>query len=144
MPHHSHPHGFARADRVGEQIRRDLAMLIRDRVKDPRVGMISLLDVEVSKDFAHAKIWFDVMKPEHGIEAQEALNHAAGFLRRELGHLLKLRMTPALHFFYDDTQSRGNALSVLIAKAVASDRHEDDDNGADAGDADDAEGVVGS
>jgi ribosome-binding factor A len=124
MPHHSHPHGFARADRVAEQIRRDLAGLIRDRLKDPRVGMITLLDVEVSKDFAHAKIWFDVLQAEHGLEAQEALNHAAGFLRRELGHLLKLRMTPALHFFYDDTQSRGNALSVLIDKAVASDQHD--------------------
>ena len=128
MPsHHSRPQGFARADRVGEQIRRDLAILIRDRVKDPRVGMITLLDVEVSKDFAHAKIWFDALQADQGLEAQEALNHAAGFLRRELGHLLKLRMTPALHFFYDDTQTKGNALSALIAKAVASDRHEDDD-----------------
>ncbi len=127
MPQHSRPQGFARADRVGEQIRRDLAILIRDRVKDPRVGMITLLDVEVSKDFAHAKIWFDALQADQGLEAQDALNHAAGFLRRELGHLLKLRMTPALHFFYDDTQSRGNALSALIAKAVASDRHADEE-----------------
>jgi ribosome-binding factor A len=137
MPHHS-PHGFARTERVAEQLRRDLAMLIRDRVKDPRVGMISLLDVEVSKDFAHAKIYFDVMQQDQGLEAQEALNHAAGFLRRELGHLLKLRMTPALHFFYDDTQARGNALSVLITKAVASDRQnnqdsDDNDDGTEAG-----------
>lgn len=140
MPHHSHPHGFARADRVAEQIRRDLAGLIRDRIKDPRVGMVTLLDVEVSKDFAHAKIWFDVLQAEHGQEIQEALNHAAGFLRRELGHLLKLRMTPALHFFYDDTQSRGNALSMLIAKAVASDRHDDEDTDA----VPDAEGTAES
>lgn len=125
MAHHHAPHGFARTERVAEQLRRDLAILIRDRVKDPRVGMVTLLDVEVSKDFAHAKIWFDVLQPEHGQEIQEALNHAAGFLRRELGHLLKLRMTPALHFFYDDTQSRGSALSSLIDKAVASDRHAD-------------------
>lgn len=125
-------HGFARTDRVAEQIRRDLAGLVRDRVKDPRVGMVTLLDVEVSKDLAHAKVWFDVLQAEHGPEAQEALNHAAGFLRHELGHMLKLRVTPTLHFFYDDTQSRGNALSALIDKAVASDRHEDvgDDNGA--------------
>lgn len=126
MPARHSTHGFARTDRVAEQIRRDLAVLVRDRVKDPRVGMVTLLDVEVSRDMAHAKIWFDVLAEEHGLEAQEALNHAAGFLRHELGHLLKLRLTPALHFFYDDTQSRGNALSVLIDKAVASDRHGDD------------------
>lgn len=121
-------HGFARTDRVAEQIRRDLAGLVRDRVKDPRVGMVTLLDVEVSKDLAHAKVWFDVLQAEHGPEAQEALNHAAGFLRHELGHMLKLRVTPTLHFFYDDTQSRGNALSALIDKAVASDRHDDAGN----------------
>lgn len=121
---HANP-GFARTDRVAEQIRRELAVLIRDRVKDPRVGMVTLLDVEVSRDMAHAKVWFDALQAEHGLEAQESLNHAAGFLRRELGHVLKLRVTPALHFFYDDTQSRGNALSALIDKAVASDRHDD-------------------
>ncbi len=126
MPqHHSH-HGFARTDRVSEQIRRELAVLIRDRVKDPRVGMVTLLDVEVSKDLSHAKVWFDVLKTEHGLEAQEALNHAAGFLRHELNHLIKLRVTPNLHFYYDDTQSRGNALAALIDKAVASDRHADE------------------
>lgn len=118
----THAQGFARTDRVGEQIHRDLAALIRERVKDPRVGMISLLDVEVSRDFAHAKVWFDVLQEEHAQAAQEALNHAAGFLRRELGHLLKLRTVPALHFLYDDTQSRGNALSALIDRAVASDQ----------------------
>lgn len=128
MAHRHAPHGFARTERVAEQIRRDLAVLVRDRVKDPRVGMVTLLEVEVSKDLAHAKIWFDVLQQEHGLEAQDALNHAAGFLRHELGHLLKLRVTPSLHFFYDDTQSRGNALSALIDKAVASDRHVDDDD----------------
>lgn len=126
MPNHA-PHGFARTERVAGQIRRDLALLIRDRVKDPRVGMVTLLDVEVSKDFSHAKVWFDVLQADTGLAAQEALNHAAGFLRRELGHFLKLRMTPALHFFYDDTQSRGNALSALIDKAVASDKHDGGD-----------------
>lgn len=134
---HSNP-GFARTDRVAEQIRRELAILIRDRVKDPRVGMVTLLDVEVSRDMAHAKVWFDALQAEHGAEAQESLNHAAGFLRRELGHVLKLRVTPTLHFFYDDTQSRGNALSALIDKAVASDRHDaapeqDDSAGGDSG-----------
>lgn len=126
MAHRHSSHGFARTDRVSEQIRRELAVLIRDRIKDPRVGMVTLLDVEVSKDLSHAKIWFDVLKTDHALDTQEALNHAAGFLRHELGQLMKLRVTPTLHFFYDDTQSRGNALSALIDKAVASDRHDEE------------------
>ncbi len=121
MPQHS-PHGFARSERVAEQLRRDLAMLIREKVKDPRVGMVTILDVTVSKDLSHAKVWFDVLEAEKGKVAEESLNHAAGFLRRELGRELKLRVTPGLRFFYDDTQLRGNTLSALIDKAVAEDQ----------------------
>lgn len=128
MPQHS-PHGFSRSERVAEQIHRDLAVLIRERIKDPRVGMVTLLDVSVSKDLAHAKIWFDVLNAEQASEAEDTLNHAAGFLRRELGRGLKLRVTPELKFFYDDTQVRGNSLSALIDKAVAEDQavHADDE-----------------
>lgn len=121
MPQHA-PHGFARSERVAEQLRRDLAMLIRDKVKDPRVGMVTILDVTVSKDLSHAKVWFDVLEAEQGKVAEKSLNHAAGFLRRELGRELKLRVTPGLRFFYDDTQLRGNNLSALIDKAVAEDQ----------------------
>lgn len=129
MPAHHAPHGYSRAERVAEQLRRDLAVLIRNRIKDPRVGMVTLLDVEVSKDLSHAKIWFDVLQQEQAKDAEDALNHAAGFLRHELGRELKLRVTPTLRFFYDDTQTRGNELSALIDKAVASDRHDDENSG---------------
>jgi len=122
MAGHSSAHGFSRQDRVGEQIKRDLSALIRERVKDPRLGMVTVLDVEMSKDLAHAKVWFDTLQEEHGHEAQGILNQAAGFLRHELGRGLKLRVTPELRFYYDDTQSRGNALSALIDKAVAEDQ----------------------
>mgnify|MGYP003589162533 FL=1 len=124
MAHHS-PRGYARTDRVGEQIQRELAVLVRERVKDPRVTFITILDVDVSKDLSHAKVWFDVLNPEQGLPAQEALNHAAGFLRHELGKVMKLRVTPQLQFFYDDTQAKGDALDALINKAVASDRAAD-------------------
>jgi len=114
--------GFSRSERVAAQIKRDLALLIRERVKDPRVGMVSLLEVSVSKDLEHAKVWFDVLDTEHALDIEAALNHAAGFLRRELGREIKLRVAPSLRFFYDDTQARGNALSRLIDQAVASDQ----------------------
>ena len=134
MPQHS-SHGFARSERVAEQLRRDLAMLIREKVKDPRVGMVTILDVTVSKDLSHAKVWFDVLDAEQGKVAEETLNRAAGFLRRELGREFKLRITPGLRFFYDDTQLRGNNLSALIDKAVAEDqigRQQDPDSDASA------------
>lgn len=136
MPQHS-PHGFARSERVAEQLRRDLAMLIREKVKDPRVGMVTILDVTVSKDLSHAKVWFDVLEAEQGKVAEESLNHAAGFLRRELGRELKLRVTPGLRFYYDDTQLRGNTLSALIDKVVAEDQV-GQEHGADGDSADDS------
>lgn len=128
MPQHS-THGFARSERVAELLRRDLSVLIRERIKDPRIGMVTILDVTVSKDLSHAKVWFDVLDAEQGKVAEESLNHASGFLRRELGRELKLRVTPGLRFYYDDTQLRGNTLSALIDKAVAEDQaHEEQDS----------------
>jgi ribosome-binding factor A len=121
---------------VAEQLQRDLAQLVRE-LKDPRLGMVTLLEVVVSKDLAHAKVWFDVLEVEQAKQAEEVLNHAAGFLRHELGRGLKLRVTPELKFFYDDTQRRGNELSAIIDQAVASDRlnHTDDELGSAQSDA---------
>ncbi|WP_020559354.1 30S ribosome-binding factor RbfA [Thiofilum flexile] len=119
---------FSRSERVAAQLKRELALLIRNEVKDPRVsmGMVSILDVSLSKDLEHAKVWFDVLEAEQGKGIEEALNHAAGFLRREVGRAMQLRAVPTLRFFYDDTQAKGNELSRLIEQAVASDRHADE------------------
>lgn len=129
MPSHSPRQGYSRSDRVSEQLQRDLAQLVRE-LKDPRLGMVTLLEVVVSKDLAHAKVWFDVLDVEQAKQAEEVLNHAAGFLRHELGRGLKLRITPELKFFYDDTQRRGNELSAIIDQAIAADRlnHTDEDS----------------
>ena len=115
------PFDYSRTDRVSAQVKRNLAQIIRDKLKDPRVNMISILDVEVSKDMNYAKVYFDTLDVESVKECLEGLQRASGFLRRELGHSLKLRATPSLKFFYDDTESKANALSALIDKAVASD-----------------------
>jgi len=115
------PKEFSRSRRVGEQMQRELAELIRDEVKDPRVGMVTVSGVEVSKDLAHAKVWFTVL----GSEPQESaagLNRAAGFLRSQLSRRMMLRSVPLLHFQYDDSVVRGNELSSLIDEAVAADR----------------------
>ncbi len=117
------PFDYSRTDRIAEQIKRELAQLIRDRVKDPRVGMVSLLDVQVTKDLKLAKVYFDTFQAEHAKESEAGLNRAAGFLRRELARSLSLRTTPELKFFYDDTEVKANALSNLIDEAVKRDKN---------------------
>ena len=112
-----------RAQRVADQIQRELAELLRDEVKDPRVGRITITAVEVSADLSHAKVFFTHLAGrEHADEAVHALQHTAGFLRTELSHRLGLYSVPQLHFAYDDSIESGLRLSQLIDAAVAADR----------------------
>jgi ribosome-binding factor A len=111
---------FARKDRVCEQIRRELAELMRTELKDPRVGMVSITDVEVTADYAHAKVFFSTLAgSEHLPEVMTGLQKASGFLRRELGKRISIHMTPQLHFVFDQSLERGAELSRLIQEAVA-------------------------
>jgi ribosome-binding factor A len=116
--------GFSRKDRVSEQIRRELAELLRSELKDPRVGMISLTDVEVTADYAHAKVFFSTLAGSEGVPAVMAgLQQASGFLRRELGKRISIHTTPQLHFVFDDSLERGADLDRLIAEASAISDH---------------------
>ena len=115
-----------RAQRVGEQIQRELAELLRDDVKDPRVGRVTITAVEVSADLSHAKIFVTHLAGRaHADEAVEALQRTAGFLRRELSRRMQLYTVPQLHFAYDDSIESGMRLSQLIDEAVAADRKPD-------------------
>ena len=112
-----------RAERVADQVQRELAVLLRDEVKDPRVSRITITSVEVSADLSHAKVFFTHLAGrEHADEAVHALQRTAGFLRTELSHRLKLYSVPQLHFAYDDSIESGMRLSQLIDEAVAADR----------------------
>jgi len=111
--------GFQRSDRVAEQVRRDLADLIRSELKDPRVGMISLTAVELTPDYAHAKVFFATLNAEHLDEVQVGLKRASGFLRRELGKRLHIHTLPELHFVYDNSIEHGVNMSLLIDQANA-------------------------
>jgi ribosome-binding factor A len=114
---------FLRTGRVAEQIQRELADLIQMEVKDPRVGLVTLTGVEVTQDYAHAKVYFTTMKSaDQASKAQAGLEHAAGFLRTQLAHRMKLRIMPQLHFIYDISVENGVRLSQLIDEAVASDK----------------------
>lgn len=123
------PKDASRPRRVAEQIQRELAELIQLEVKDPRVGMVTLTGVEVSADYAHAKVFFSLLGDQKRVdEALKGLNSAAGFLRSQVAHRMKLRVMPMLHFMHDISIEQGARLDKLIADAVAEDaRHPSDD-----------------
>jgi len=114
---------FSRSERLASQIQRELAALIQTEIKDPGLGLPSILEVQVSKDLAYARVYFSVLNPEDADSCLRALNRAGGFLQREIGKRLQARVTPKLSFIYDDTDIRGRELEDLIDSAVASDRN---------------------
>jgi ribosome-binding factor A len=123
------PKEFSRTRRIGEQIKRELAELIRDEIKDPRVVMVTVSAVDVSRDLGHAKVYFTTLDQEHKREdVVKVLNKASGFLRHELSRRLTTRTTPQLHFFYDESIEKGEHLSSLIESAVASDKSKSNDS----------------
>jgi ribosome-binding factor A len=106
-----------RSFRVADQIQRDLAELIRE-LKDPRIGMATISAVEVTPDYAHAKVFFSVLIGDPA-QTQEALNEAAGYLRNGLFKRLQIHTVPTLHFQFDRTTERAAEMSALISKANA-------------------------
>ncbi len=112
-----------RSIRVGDQIQKELADILRNEVKDPRVGPVTVTSVDVSPDLSHAKVFFTHLAGrEQGDEAVHALSRTGGFLRRELSHRLGLYSVPELHFAYDDSIEHGLKMSQLIDDAVAADK----------------------
>lgn len=122
------PRDFPRTRRVGEQLQRELATLIRDEINDPRLGMVSVSAVEVSRDLSHAKVYFSTLgAPEDATASLHVLEGAAGFLRHQLGSRLAMRHVPQLHFKQDHSLEEGARLSALIDTAVRGDQHDDDE-----------------
>jgi len=113
-----------RAFKVADQIQRDLTELIARELKDPRVGMVTIQSVEVTPDYAHAKVYFSLLvgDPE---QTTLGLNQAAGFLRNGLFKRLHIHTVPTLHFQFDRTTERAADMNALIAKAVSSRAKED-------------------
>ena len=114
---------FSRIQRIADQIQKELALLIQREVKDPRVGMVTITAVRVSRELDHAVVYFTALglnASEQRIEeSTQGLNKAAGFLRSELSKRLKIRTTPKLKFVYDSSIEDGNRLSALIDSALA-------------------------
>ena len=123
------PREFKRSERVAGQLRRELAQLIQQEVKDPDIGFISLSDVEVTRDLSHAKVYITVFDSEKAEDTISALKRAAGYLRKRLGQEMRMRSVPELHFHHDASVETGQRMDGLIDAALASDRnsHENDD-----------------
>ncbi|MFJ3046891.1 30S ribosome-binding factor RbfA [Herbaspirillum chlorophenolicum] len=115
--------------RVADQIQRDLAELIAFELKDPRVGMITITEVQVTPDYAHAKIFFTTLvdNPEAVKNTLAGLHKAAGFLRTQLGRRLTIHTLPELHFVHDNSTARGIEMSRLIDEANATRAKDADD-----------------
>lgn len=125
------PREFSRSERVSDAVQQELAVLIRGEVRDPRVGMVNITDIEVSRDLAYCKVYVNFVGERSQLqinEAIDALNGAAGYLRKRLAANIKLRVTPKLSFFYDETGKRGQKLSALIDYAVSTNRSQASDH----------------
>ena len=121
------PKEFPRTRRVGEQIQRELADLIRNEIKDPRVGMVSVTAVIGSRDLSHAKVYVSVLGNAEQTDASvRVLGNAAGFLRHKLGKILHIRVIPELRFYLDRSLEEGARMGALINKAIASDKGNSD------------------
>lgn len=107
-----------RAQRIADQIARDLAKLIPLEVRDPRVGLVTITGCDITPDYAHAKVYFTVLgsDPE---ETTEGLNAAAGMLRNHLFRELHIHTVPTLHFTLDESVMKGFEMDALIKKAIA-------------------------
>jgi ribosome-binding factor A len=115
---------YKRTDRVADYLRKELAALIQFQMRDPRVDMVSITEVEVSRDLAYAKVFYTVLgkdSAEDAAESTAALNKAAGFMRSQLSKDSNMRMVPQLRFSFDASVGRGRYMEDLIEKAVSSD-----------------------
>jgi ribosome-binding factor A len=114
------PREFPRTRRVAEQIQRELATLLHEDIKDPRLGMVSVSGVVVSRDLAHARVYVTVLGDEKAVaDSLGVLQRAAGFLRHRLGEQMRIRTVPQLQFFYDRSLEEGARMDALIDAAVS-------------------------
>ncbi|MBV1879932.1 MAG: 30S ribosome-binding factor RbfA [Pseudomonadales bacterium] len=115
------PREFSRGRRVADLIQRELAILIQMEIKDPRVGMVTVNEVKVSRDLAYAEVYITLLPEDNYQQAIDVLNHASGFLRTRLSKILVTRTTPKLRFHYDDTIENGARISKAINLAIKKD-----------------------
>ncbi|MCW5589229.1 MAG: 30S ribosome-binding factor RbfA [Legionellales bacterium] len=116
------PKDFERTRRVADVIQRELALIIQREMRDPRLGLVTISVIKLSKDLKHAKVFFTTLNDSVPYKEQATiLNAAKKQLRYELSRLLELRVVPELLFIYDESIARGNYMSQIINKAIHQD-----------------------
>jgi ribosome-binding factor A len=122
------PREFSRSQRMAEQIRRELAEIVRDELNDPRMSLCSFTAVKLSRDLSNAVVFCSVLDKALCEETIETLNHAAGFIRSQIASRIRARTVPVLKFVNDDSAERGEAMDELIRKAIRLDKQHHNDN----------------
>lgn len=116
------PREFSRNERLGNQVLRTLNELLRFETKDPRLELVSLTAVDLSRDLSVAQVFFSMLDPNADpAMVKEGLDRASGFLRGRLGREIKIRHVPELRFVHDDSAAEGQRISDLIDHALKND-----------------------
>ncbi len=110
------PREFSRSQRVAAQMQRELALIIQSEIRDPRLGLITINEVELSRDLASAKVYFTVLGKAHDQirKDHDIINRSIPFIRRELGKRMRIRLLPELRFVYDESLDNGMRIDRLI------------------------------
>jgi ribosome-binding factor A len=115
-----------RPERLAEQIKEEVSLIIAGEVEDPRVGFVTVTDAKLSADLRHAKVYVSVIGSENEVKGSlAALRHASGFIRAQLGAVLRMRHTPELHFAYDDAELRAARIEELLSEEASEARERD-------------------
>ncbi|MEH6453620.1 MAG: 30S ribosome-binding factor RbfA [Psychromonas sp.] len=115
---------YSRTSRVSQQVQKELARILQQEVKDPRIGMVTISGVDITRDLAYAKVFvtFLTIGDQTNDESLEGLNSAAGYIRKLLGKAMRLRIVPEVRFCFDETLTEGLRISELVSGAVKKDQ----------------------
>ena len=122
---------YSRTSRVSQQVQKELARILQQEVKDPRIGMVTISGVDITRDLAYAKVFvtFLTIGDQTNEESLEGLNSAAGYIRRLLGKAMRLRIVPEVRFCFDETLTEGLRISELVSGAVKNDKVKIEESG---------------
>ena len=116
---------YSRTSRVSQQVQKELARILQQEVKDPRIGMVTISGVDITRDLAYAKVFvtFLTIGEQTNDESLEGINAAAGYIRRLLGKAMRLRIVPEVRFCFDETLTEGLRISEMVSSAVKVDKN---------------------
>lgn len=122
---------YSRTSRVSQQIQKELARILQQEVKDPRIGMVTISGVDITRDLAYAKVFvtFLTIGDQTNEESLEGLNAASGYIRKLLGKAMRLRIVPEVRFTFDETLTEGLRISELVSGAVKTDKTKLEESG---------------